>query len=77
MKKSVSILATLFFAFVCTFLFSGAAFADENSPFQTAPYGDGVMITKYDGDVSGTLVIPEKIDGKPVRCIDRKAFSSK
>ena len=77
MKKSVSVLIAFFCSFSCALIFSNVLRAEDNENLiEIAPYSDGVMILKSKGDVSGTLVIPEQIAGKPVRCIGEKAFQS-
>ncbi|MBR0226074.1 MAG: hypothetical protein IJL92_08470 [Thermoguttaceae bacterium] len=42
--------------------------------FKTRPYEDGVEIIGCESGVGRNLVIPEKIDGKPVRRIGNEAF---
>ena len=47
----------------------------RNKPvFKTRPYKDGVEIIGCEGVLGRNLVIPEKIDGKPVRRIGNEAF---
>ena len=47
----------------------------RNKPvFKTRPYKDGVEIIGCESGVGRNLVIPEKIDGKPVRRIGNEAF---
>lgn len=42
--------------------------------FQTQPCGDGVEIVGYEGVLGETLVIPDELDGTPVRGIRSRAF---
>ena len=76
MKKSISILATLLLAFSCVLFFSGSASAaDREVLFFTEPYSDGVKVTGCMLNKNDTIVVPEQIHEKPVRCIDEGAFA--
>ena len=48
-----------------------------NRRFKYQIWDDGVEITGYEGDIGETLVVPEEVDGRPVRKIGRRAFQGR
>jgi hypothetical protein len=69
-NKTLSILATLFFALAAVVPLTAQTAAD----FETKSNGDGVVITKYTGR-DRYVVIPATINGKRVTAIGYRAFS--
>ena len=75
MKKALLSLIIAAILLVCAMPFSGVL-ATEGNGFVYTIENDKVTITGYNGEISGTLTIPEKIEDKPVAAIDYGAFDN-
>ena len=80
MKKSISIVLVL--SIIASFfaMCGVTAFAEENNildyiTYEIDEYYEGVVILSCDPSISGDVVIPNTIDGYPVKVIDLHAFS--
>ncbi len=80
MKKSISIVLVLSIIAGLFAMCGVTAFAEENNildyiTYEIDDYYGGVVITSCDPSISGDVVIPNTIEGQPVKVIDMYAFS--
>ena len=80
MKKSISLVLVLSIIASLFAMCGVTAFAEENNildyiTYEIDDYYGGVVITSCDPSISGDVVIPNTIEGQPVKVIDMYAFS--